>query len=198
MKDLVRGGLILSLVGSLFVFVYAQTKTEYVPVIANDSQLQFNIIGNSSETRNNLDRAKLNNFLAEVSKTPVPVAEEKVQDKKIDQIKEDQKQSEGKKLVEKTVSSNAVGANRGKFVATAYCLRGRTASGRMVGNGIIAADPRVLRLGTRVNLGAGAYSGNYLVADTGGKIKGNKIDIWMASCAEARRFGRRTVTVHVP
>ncbi len=194
MKDLVRGGLILSLVGSLFVFVYAQTKTEYVPVIANDSQLQFNITGNSSETNKNLDSIKTDKLL-----TQDPVKQDPVKDdKKQEQKKEDQTKTEGKKLVEKTVSSNAVGANRGKFVATAYCLRGRTASGRMVGNGIIAADPRVLRLGTKVNLGAGAYSGNYLVADTGGKIKGNKIDIWMASCAEARRFGRRTVTVHVP
>ncbi|HSI88531.1 MAG TPA: 3D domain-containing protein, partial [Pyrinomonadaceae bacterium] len=62
----------------------------------------------------------------------------------------------------------------------------------------IAADPRVLKLGSSVNLGAGNYSGNYLVADTGGKIKGNRVDIWMASCAEARRFGRRTVTVFTP
>lgn len=194
MKDLVRGGLILSLVGSLFVFVYAQTKTEYVPVIANDSQLQFNITGNSSETNNNLDSTKTDKFL-----TQDPVKQDPVKDdKKQEQKKDEQTKAEGKKIVEKTVSSKAIGANRGKFVATAYCLRGRTASGRMVGNGIIAADPRVLRLGTKVNLGAGAYSGNYLVADTGGKIKGNKIDIWMASCAEARRFGRRTVTVHVP
>jgi 3D (Asp-Asp-Asp) domain-containing protein len=107
-----------------------------------------------------------------------------------------------KKLVKKTVINKAAGASRGasrgSFTATAYCLKGKTAMGHGVRKGIIAADPRVLRLGSRINLGAGAYSGNYLVSDTGGRIKGRKLDIWMASCSEARRFGRRTVTVAAP
>lgn len=102
------------------------------------------------------------------------------------------------KSIKKTVSSKAVGgANRGSFSATAYCLKGRTASGTGVRRGIIAADPRVLPLGTRVNLGGGGQGGNYVVADTGGKIKGKRIDIWMASCADARRFGRRNVNISV-
>jgi 3D (Asp-Asp-Asp) domain-containing protein len=83
----------------------------------------------------------------------------------------------------------------GTYTATAYCLRGRTAMGHSVRKGLIAADPRVLRLGSKVNIGAGAHSGQYLVSDTGGRIKGRRIDIWMASCAEARRFGRRTISV---
>ncbi len=83
------------------------------------------------------------------------------------------------------------------FKATAYCLRGKTASGRMVRRGIVAADPRVLRLGTRIHMKGGRYTGNYLVADTGGKIKGRILDIWVPSCAEARRWGRRTVHVKV-
>jgi 3D (Asp-Asp-Asp) domain-containing protein len=98
-----------------------------------------------------------------------------------------------KDKVTKTVSSRSTAVNR--FTATAYCLKGRTALGHGVRRGIIAADPRVLRLGSRINLGAGAYSGSYLVSDTGGAVKGRKIDIWMPSCSEARRFGRRTVTV---
>jgi len=104
------------------------------------------------------------------------------------------------KLVKKTVITKAAGAaaaNRGSFTATAYCLKGRTALGHGVRRGIIAADPRVLRLGSRVNLAGGAYSGQYLVSDTGGRIKGRRIDIWVPSCAEARRFGRRTVSLGV-
>src|SRR5438132_7753050 len=57
------------------------------------------------------------------------------------------------------------------YSATAYSLRGRTASGQTVTRGLIAADPRVLPLGTRVRLDAGQWSGEYLVADTGGAIK---------------------------
>ena len=83
------------------------------------------------------------------------------------------------------------------YVATAYSLRGRTASGRLVAKGLIAADPRHLPLGSRVRLEAGAYSGEYLVADTGGLVRGKHIDIWTPSSREAMRFGRRTVKLTV-
>jgi len=164
MKNLVRGGVILSLMGLFVVFMYAQTKTETALSSANDSQLKLN---NSIEVSNLVtDEKKL------VKKT---VSERKVV----------------------TAKAGSAALNRGSFTATAYCLRGRTAMGHGVRRGIIAADPRVLKLGSRVNLGAGAYSGQYLVSDTGGRIKGNKIDIWVPNCAEARRFGRRTVQIGV-
>jgi len=83
------------------------------------------------------------------------------------------------------------------FVATAYSLRGRTASGRMVSRGLIAADPSVLPLGSRVRLEHPGYSGEYVVADTGGAIRGRRIDIWTPSASEAMRFGRRTVKLTV-
>jgi 3D (Asp-Asp-Asp) domain-containing protein len=83
------------------------------------------------------------------------------------------------------------------FTATAYSLRGRTASGGYVRRGIIAADRRVLPLGTRVRLEAGSYSGEYVVADTGGAVRGRKIDIWMPNTSEAMRFGRRPVRLTV-
>jgi 3D (Asp-Asp-Asp) domain-containing protein len=83
------------------------------------------------------------------------------------------------------------------YTATAYSLRGRTASGRPVSRGLIAADRRVLPIGTRVRLQAGSYSGEYLVADTGGAVRGRKIDIWMPSTGEAMRFGRRPVKLTV-
>jgi 3D (Asp-Asp-Asp) domain-containing protein len=83
------------------------------------------------------------------------------------------------------------------YVATAYSLRGRTASGRLVAKGLIAADPRHLPLGSRVRLEAGTYSGEYLVADTGTLVRGKRIDIWTPSSREAMRFGRRTVKLTV-
>lgn len=83
------------------------------------------------------------------------------------------------------------------YVATAYSLKGRTASGRMVSRGLIAADPSVLPLGSRVRLDHPGYSGEYVVADTGGAIRGRRIDIWTPSTSEAMRFGRRTVKLTV-
>ncbi|WP_409365135.1 3D domain-containing protein, partial [Escherichia coli] len=75
-----------------------------------------------------------------------------------------------------------------RYTATAYCLKGRTASGETVRQGIIAADPRVLPLGTLVHL---AGLGDYVVKDTGRLIKGHIIDIWMPTCKAARTWGRR-------
>lgn len=83
------------------------------------------------------------------------------------------------------------------FRATAYCLQGRTATGGGVRRGIVAADPRVLPLGTRIQVSAGSYSGTYTVADTGGAIRGKILDIWVPSCSEAVRFGRKTISVSV-
>lgn len=105
-------------------------------------------------------------------------------------------QVKDKPLVKTTgLVSAARAASRGSFMATAYCLKGRTALGHGVRRGIIAADPRVLKLGSTIFLGAGSYTGQYLVSDTGGAVKGRKIDIWMPSCSEARRFGRRSVNI---
>ncbi len=98
--------------------------------------------------------------------------------------------------VEVEGAETAANSSKGTaYKATAYCLRGKTASGRYVRRGIVAADPRILPLGTRIYMSGGRYSGNYLVADTGGKIKGRILDIWVPSCREARAWGRRTVYV---
>ena len=83
------------------------------------------------------------------------------------------------------------------YTATAYSLPGRTASGVGVRRGLIAADRHVLPLGSRVRLEAGAYSGEYLVADRGSAVRGHRIDIWVPSTREAMRFGRRPVRLRV-
>ena len=81
------------------------------------------------------------------------------------------------------------------FRATAYCLKGKTAMGGAVRRGIVAADTRILPLGSRIQIDAGSYSGTYTVADTGGAVKGRILDIWVSSCSEAVRFGRKSVMV---
>ncbi len=77
--------------------------------------------------------------------------------------------------------------------ATAYCLGGSTATGMPVGRGVIAVDPRVIPLGSRVHVSG---YGDAIAADTGGAIQGNIIDVWLP-CGEAYAWGRRTVTVTV-
>lgn len=182
MKNLLKSGVLVTLLSLLVVFVYAQTTTEKAENFNIEEQVEENIPTAEAVPS---ETPKVNN---EATAKPA-------EQKKEEPAKAEEAQQEGNPLVKKTAATRTRGASKGRFVATAYCLRGRTASGAMVRNGIIAADPRVLRLGTKVYIDGGGRSGEYLVADTGGKIKGNKIDIWMASCAEARRFGRRTVSL---
>lgn len=83
--------------------------------------------------------------------------------------------------------------------ATAYSGGGLTALGlkpvRDPANlSTIAVDPSVIPLGTKVYIPGYGYA---ICSDTGGSIKGNKIDLYMNSIEECFRWGRRTVTLHV-
>jgi 3D (Asp-Asp-Asp) domain-containing protein len=86
-----------------------------------------------------------------------------------------------------------------RMLATAYCDRGPTRSGVRAQHGVVAADIRRLPLGTRLQVLAPgqSYAGVYTVLDTGSKISGRDLDIFMTSCARARRFGKRTVQVRL-
>lgn len=84
------------------------------------------------------------------------------------------------------------------FEATAYCDKGFTASGIYVRDGVVAADPRVLPLGSVIDIRVDdRVLEEYEVMDTGGSVKGYIIDIWMSSCDAAVEFGRRAVDVRV-
>lgn len=78
--------------------------------------------------------------------------------------------------------------------ATAYALPGTTATGVHVRYGIVAVDPRVIPLGTR--LWIPGY-GEGLAADTGGAIKGNRIDVWLPSETQALDWGIKTITITI-
>lgn len=84
------------------------------------------------------------------------------------------------------------------FIATAHSQDGISASGLESEEGTVAADPKVLPLGSLIRVtGAGRYSGTYHVIDTGAKVNGRHIDIYIPDSKEARRFGRRRVTVQL-
>jgi 3D (Asp-Asp-Asp) domain-containing protein len=81
-----------------------------------------------------------------------------------------------------------------KVDAVAYYLPGRTASGVPVRKGVVAVDPKLIPLGTRLYVPG---YGLALAADVGTAIKGRIIDLWFPSTALARNWGRRTVTITV-
>src|SRR5579864_8295418 len=75
--------------------------------------------------------------------------------------------------------------------ATAYCQAGITRSGIHTRVGIIAADPRWLPVGSIVTIiDAGSLTGSYAVMDTGAAVKGHHVDVFVPSCARAKRIGR--------
>jgi 3D (Asp-Asp-Asp) domain-containing protein len=84
------------------------------------------------------------------------------------------------------------------FTATAYCHDGKTASGAHTNRGVVAADPGVLPLGSEIRV-SGLKRGNgvYRVLDTGDRVRGRRIDVFMESCAEAKRFGKQQIRVSV-
>jgi 3D (Asp-Asp-Asp) domain-containing protein len=84
-------------------------------------------------------------------------------------------------------------------MATAYCSGTITAAGTTVAEGIVAADPTLLPLGTVIRIAglAKPYDGIYTVMDTGPKIQGRRVDLYIADCSKATRFGRRSVQVTV-
>lgn len=89
-----------------------------------------------------------------------------------------------------------------KVNVSAYCLQGKTASGLKVRTGIAAADPDVLPLGSIIRLrGTGGRpaprEGVYTILDTGSNVQGRRIDIYISSCSQAVRFGRRAMVAEV-
>ncbi len=85
-----------------------------------------------------------------------------------------------------------------EMMATAYTAGsagggGMTASGRRAGYGIVAVDPRIIPLGTRLYIPG---YGMAIAGDTGGDIVGNRIDLGFDSLRGAMLFGRRDVTVY--
>jgi 3D (Asp-Asp-Asp) domain-containing protein/peptidoglycan hydrolase CwlO-like protein len=75
---------------------------------------------------------------------------------------------------------------------TGYSIRGRTATGIPTAPGVVAVDPAVIPLGTRLTIPG---YGDGIAADTGGAVQGNTIDVWFPTHAQALAWGRRTVTI---
>jgi 3D (Asp-Asp-Asp) domain-containing protein len=90
------------------------------------------------------------------------------------------------------LSPPATGGRTLTVSATGYSLPGRTATGLPVGWGVVAVDPAVIPLGTRITVPG---YGEAVAADTGSAVRGNTIDLWFPTLAQARAWGRRAVTI---
>ncbi|HSU14860.1 3D domain-containing protein [Longimicrobium sp.] len=88
---------------------------------------------------------------------------------------------------------------RMEMSSTMYCLKGSMRTGVRTRDGMAAGDPSVLPLGSvvRVSRPSGELIGIFVIMDTGGAIRGNKIDLYVDSCREAERWGRHPVVAEV-
>src|SRR3954465_2691066 len=85
------------------------------------------------------------------------------------------------------------------FSATAYCKGTTTASGAQVRTGIAAADDAILPVGSVINVATDStrYNGVYTIMDTGPRVQGRLLDLYMWNCHEALSFGRKPIQVTV-
>jgi len=104
----------------------------------------------------------------------------------------------------KMSKAELAGARVVNVTATAYCSTSDggqiTALGEKCGFGIVAVDPRVIPLGSKLYITSadGSYVYGYCIAgDTGGAIKGNRVDLFLGSESECRAFGRRPMQVYI-
>lgn len=134
--------------------------------------------------------------------------EEEVAEKAIPKIIE-----KGTRTVAKTTRGNVRYKKVLTMIATAYDNSyestgkspgekywGLTASGTKARVGAVAVDPRVIPLGTKLyveSLDSTKDYGFCVAEDTGGAIKGNKIDLFFNTAGEVKQFGRRKVKVYI-
>lgn len=85
------------------------------------------------------------------------------------------------------------------FTATAYCKGDTTASGVGVRTGIAAADSALLPVGSviRIDTPEPRYDGIWTIMDTGPAVQGRVIDLYLWSCNDALKFGRRSIHLNV-
>lgn len=113
------------------------------------------------------------------------------------------------KEISRAKSETSVNSKTIAFVATAYVsdcngCTGITATGVDVRNTIyhkgyrvIAVDPKIIPLNSVVRVNTGDESFMAIASDTGGAIKGYKVDLLVGSTNEAWDFGKKTISITV-
>jgi 3D (Asp-Asp-Asp) domain-containing protein/peptidoglycan hydrolase CwlO-like protein len=169
--------------------LYRQQSRE----LAGRQQSLASLLADAARTESNLEqsRAQRASYLASLA------AKERLNASSIASLESQAQavEAQARRIVPVPPSGGGGGATVGGTLtvsATGYSLRGRTATGIPVGWGVVAVDPNVIPLGTRMTIPG---YGEGIAADTGSAIVGNTIDLWFPTLAQARQWGRRTVTI---
>jgi 3D (Asp-Asp-Asp) domain-containing protein len=169
----------------------AQKQEEVDSLIVELSTAQSNLVSSRDDQQRTISELEVEmqdnqNQLAQVRAQAAAI------ETKMNEIQDSYGTDDGS-ADESEESAPVAGGSSMSMTATAYCLTGNTATGMPVGRGIIAVDPSVIPLGSKVHVSG---YGDAIAADVGGAINGNIIDVWLP-CEEAYAWGTRTVTVTV-
>ncbi|WP_226569114.1 LysM peptidoglycan-binding and 3D domain-containing protein [Bacillus stratosphericus] len=168
---------------------------------------KFNVSISDLKSWNNLnsDIIMIGSTLSVAGQSSAPVSSEPVQKQEPVQKEQTKKKAAPKKVTAKAESSSAIQSVQKEMTvtATAYTandggISGITATGVNLNKNpnakVIAVDPNVIPLGSKVYVEG---YGEAIAADTGGAIKGNKIDVHLPSKSQAKNWGVKSVKVKV-
>ncbi|MEB2357960.1 LysM peptidoglycan-binding and 3D domain-containing protein [Bacillus pumilus] len=168
---------------------------------------KFNVSISDIKSWNNLnsDIIMIGSTLSVAGQSSAPVSSEPVQKQAPVQKEQTTKKAAPKKETAKAESSSASQSVQKEMTvtATAYTandggISGITATGVNLNKNpnakVIAVDPNVIPLGSKVYVEG---YGEAIAADTGGAIKGNKIDVHVPNKSQAKNWGVKSVKVKV-
>ncbi len=180
---------------SIALSLIAITETAKADELSNQTKINFKI------EENILTAVMSQTEVCRVEEIAPQVASETVDT--VEEVKEEVKK-ETNIAVKKVNAVDQKNIPKGKFVinASAYTAAadecgksdGITASGKKVKENETIACPKSFAFGTKINIEG---YGTYICQDRGGAIKGNKIDIYMETKAQAFAFGRRNLTAEI-
>ncbi len=188
---------------SLYLFRSIMKKdTELIEELRSEKESYEMIFRSSEEKKNEIQELK-NKIVAEEAKLSEYLEKQK---NLLIQVKDETGEiktllAEIEKRIREIQPPGITLIGEWEMTATAYYSggggingNGITALGLRARKGIVAIDPRVIPLGTKLYIPG---YGEAFAGDTGGRIKGNKIDLAFDSLEECYRFGRRKIRVYL-
>jgi len=188
-------------------------RSEYLDKVnRRDTELVATIKSEAGKLESSLSRlkeskAEVDRVASDLESRRQRLAESKAEKQKLlasagAQAPQVQQQSQRVESKMDQINPAPTGRPTGRFlvmVATGYSprepgLSDHTATGLKAQRGVVAVDPRVIPLGTRVRVEGYGYA---IAADTGSAIKGNRIDLCFDTVEECYAYGRRTVRVEI-
>jgi len=193
------------IVNNLYLFVNIMKRdAELIEELRYDKEEYDRILRKSEEKKKELEQSKEMRLIEEQELEKALERDQALRESKLAEKEEVQSALAAMEARIRAIQPEGVViTGEEQMVATAYYAFGKggndingngiTATGLQAGYGIVAVDPSFIALGTRLFIEG---YGVALAADTGGWIKGNRIDLCFETLEECFRYGRRRIYVY--